>query len=63
MMHYIGDGTMYWPGIPMRDLSAEEWAALPAATQAALLANQLFAPAPVLDAVEPPLPKRKEGVP
>ncbi|MCO5182183.1 MAG: hypothetical protein M9896_19265 [Candidatus Promineofilum sp.] len=39
---YIGDGWATWPGVPMRDLSAEEWAGLDKATQTALVKQGLF---------------------
>jgi len=39
---YTGDGSATWPGVPMRDLSAEEWAGLEKATQTALVKQGLF---------------------
>lgn len=39
---YIGDGTTYFPGVSMQDMTKEEWYELPAATRAALVDNGLF---------------------
>ena len=58
MIRYIGDGTASFPGVPMRDLSDEEWTALAPAVQKALVDAKLFdtvAPA----AVETPAPNKK----
>lgn len=58
MIKYIGDGTATFPGVPMRDLSDEEWAALAPAVQRALVDAKLFdTVAPVV--VEAPAPSKK----
>jgi hypothetical protein len=41
-MFYIGDGSLTWPGVPMRDHSKEEWDALAPSIQAALQKAKLF---------------------
>lgn len=43
MIRYIGDGA-YFQGIPARDLSDDEFAALSEAQQQALLASGLYTP-------------------
>lgn len=44
---YIGDGTKYFVGVPMQDLTQDEWDALPAKVKTALIEAKLF------DAKEP----------
>lgn len=39
---YIGDGSHYFPGVPMRDLTQDEWDALPAKVKTALIKAKLF---------------------
>ena len=39
---YIGDGTAYFPGVPMRDLEQDEWDALSDNIKTALVAAKLF---------------------
>lgn len=42
MMYYVGDGSRYFPGVPMRDLSNDEWQAIPEPDRQALLDAGLF---------------------
>lgn len=42
MMYYIGDGSRYFPGAPMRDMSDEEWKAIPERDRQAMLDAGLF---------------------
>jgi len=53
MIRYIGTGD-YFLGIPKRDLTDEEFAALPAADQAMILASAIYAQ----DVGEPPAAPR-----
>lgn len=41
-MFYIGDGTSYYPGVPMRNLTQTEWQALSPEVREALLNSKLF---------------------
>lgn len=43
MILYLGDGTEFVPGIPARDLTEDEWAALGEEAQAFALASGLYA--------------------
>jgi hypothetical protein len=52
-IRYLGNGTQFIEGIPARDLTPEEWAALPEALQRRAAA--LYA-VPVLPAPDPTLP-------
>lgn len=47
---YVGAGS-YWPGVPARDLTVDEWAALSAETKEIVLHNKLYRvlPQPVLE--------------
>lgn len=47
-VRYTGAGD-YLPGVPARDLTAEEWAALGADTQALALALGLYEAAPAAE--------------
>lgn len=40
-IRYAGGGD-YWPGVPARDLDAEEWVALPEDLRRLLLALRLY---------------------
>jgi hypothetical protein len=53
MIKYVGDGA-YFQGIPARDLTDEEFAALPAEQQQILLDSGLYAPAETAEAPEAP---------
>jgi hypothetical protein len=47
VLHYTGDGTSYIPGVPQRDLTAEDVAAIPPdALQEAKASSLYEAPAP-----------------
>lgn len=39
---YIGDGSHYFPGVRMQDLTQDEWDALPDAVKTALVKAKLF---------------------
>lgn len=42
MIYYIGDGSRFFPGVSMRDMSDDEWAAIPEADRQAMLNAKLF---------------------
>ena len=44
VMRWIGDGTAYIPGAPMRDIPPEEWNALPEDVRLAARASGLYDP-------------------
>lgn len=42
IVRYTGDGTQYLEGVPIRDLTPDEWQALSDATRALALASGLY---------------------
>jgi hypothetical protein len=42
IIRYTGDGTNYLEGVPIRDLTLDEWLALSDATRALALATGLY---------------------
>lgn len=56
MIRYIGQNGNYFLGIPKRDLTDEEFAALPQADQAMILASTIY----VQDTGEPQAAPRKK---
>ncbi len=41
-VRFVGDGSAYLPGVPMRDMTVEEWSALPDALRTAASASGLY---------------------
>lgn len=53
MMYYVGDGSRYFPGVPMRDMSKEEWEVIPEHDRQALVNAGLFSTKKPAAKVEP----------
>lgn len=60
-LRFRGDGTLRIPGVPLRDLTTEDLAALRPEVLREVKASSLYTPVKAVAPVLPPVPPKKDG--